>query len=227
MTTTKAKSKSVGINQKLYDIMCGLEYIQKDKRNDHFGYNYLSEQAIKTAIQPLLKEHRVMFFLKTCLVSQQGNLTSADFIAEFVDVDTGEKVEIGCHGQGQDNSDKGYPKSVTNAIKYVLTSTFLIPTGDDPEQGNGQPQTQPATHAAPAPETTLAGDGPTCPKCESFMRLKPAGETKSGRKYDAFWSCGKYPDCKGTVKAEVFEQELDGHQGTFVDDGLAAEDVFS
>jgi Topoisomerase DNA binding C4 zinc finger/PD-(D/E)XK nuclease superfamily len=39
--------------------------------------------------------------------------------------------------------------------------------------------------------TEVAGNNPKCPKCESDMQLK------SG-KYGDFWSCVKFPDCKGT-----------------------------
>jgi len=124
MTPTKAKSKVTGIHQKIHAMMKKLEYIQKDKTNDHFGYNYLSEQAIKAAIQPLLVEHGVVFLMKTTNVRETGNLTSSDFEGSFTDIDSGESIIIPCHGQGQDNSDKGYPKSVTNAIKYLMTSTL-------------------------------------------------------------------------------------------------------
>ncbi|MFC2142183.1 topoisomerase DNA-binding C4 zinc finger domain-containing protein [Acidobacteriota bacterium] len=34
---------------------------------------------------------------------------------------------------------------------------------------------------------------PACPDCESLMRLKK-------EKYGEFWSCSRFPDCKGTRK---------------------------
>ena len=39
--------------------------------------------------------------------------------------------------------------------------------------------------------TEVAGNNPKCPKCESDM------QRKSG-KFGDFWSCVKFPDCKGT-----------------------------
>jgi hypothetical protein len=36
-------------------------------------------------------------------------------------------------GTGEDNSDKGTYKGITGGLKYILMKTFLIYTGDDPE----------------------------------------------------------------------------------------------
>jgi hypothetical protein len=39
-------------------------------------------------------------------------------------------------GQAADNGDKALYKAMTGAVKYWLYKTFLVSTGDDPEQGN-------------------------------------------------------------------------------------------
>lgn len=49
-------------------------------------------------------------------------------------------------------------------------------------------------------------EGPKCPKCGASMKFKPAGQTKAGKKYGAFWSCSQYPDCKGSVKQEEWQK---------------------
>ena len=55
-----------------------------------------------------------------------------------MDSETGECVSGMFYGVGQDSGDKGIWKAVTGAIKYIMTSTFLIPTGDDPEKDEGK-----------------------------------------------------------------------------------------
>jgi hypothetical protein len=55
---------------------------------------------------------------------------------KFVDGDSGEILESTWPGEGQDNADKGCYKAITGAEKYALMKTFLIPTGDDPENEN-------------------------------------------------------------------------------------------
>ena len=51
----------------------------------------------------------------------------------FMDVDTGEFIGGQFMSAGHSRDDKGFYAAVTGAIKYILTSSFLIPTGDDPE----------------------------------------------------------------------------------------------
>jgi hypothetical protein len=52
----------------------------------------------------------------------------------FFDTESGESLEGTFCSQGSDTGDKGVFKAVTGAIKYILSSVFLIPTGGDPEE---------------------------------------------------------------------------------------------
>lgn len=124
---------NLNILKKLHAIMSELDYIQKDSRNEFHKYSYASEKAIKEAVHPLLVKHGVLFVLSGHESERSGEFTTAKFNFRFIDVETGEQLELFLCGQGQDKGDKGYWKAVTGAIKYILTSTFLIPTGDDPE----------------------------------------------------------------------------------------------
>jgi G3E family GTPase len=51
----------------------------------------------------------------------------------LVDSQTGERETIRVAGEGRDPGDKGPYKAMTGALKYALLQTFLIATGDDPE----------------------------------------------------------------------------------------------
>src|SRR6202045_3796544 len=51
----------------------------------------------------------------------------------FIDVDTGEEITAKVAGQGLDSGDKAPYKAMTGALKYALLQSFLIATGDDPE----------------------------------------------------------------------------------------------
>jgi len=131
---------------KLHAIMEEADYIQKDKRNAAQSYNYASEAAIKERLHGLLVKHKVLFTIsctgqtveaRTTAKGGDSNLTLARFGYAFHDVDTGEKLEGSFEAQGSDGQGKGIYKAITGAIKYILTSTFLIPTGDDPEDDDG------------------------------------------------------------------------------------------
>ncbi len=52
----------------------------------------------------------------------------------FTDVDTGEAITAKVAGQGLDSGDKAPYKAMTGALKYALLQSFLLATGDDPEE---------------------------------------------------------------------------------------------
>jgi len=125
--------------------MSEIEYIQKDKKNAFHNYSYASEQVIKETVHPLLVKHKVLFLpatshfeskeIETATKSgtRRSLLTSGSFGFIFFDVDSGESYEGSMPAAGMDEGDKGTYKAITGAIKYILTTAFLIPTGDDPE----------------------------------------------------------------------------------------------
>ena len=51
----------------------------------------------------------------------------------FADVDSGEEITAKVAGQGLDAGDKAPYKAMTGALKYALLQSFLLATGDDPE----------------------------------------------------------------------------------------------
>lgn len=127
--------------------MAEVERIGKDKTNSFHGYNYASEQAIKEALHPLLVKHGVVPIfdfsevkreIYTTAKGQRGAITDLTVAYKFYDMETGEFVGGTFVGTGDDGADKGTYKAITGAIKYILTSTFLIPTGDDPEKDTYQ-----------------------------------------------------------------------------------------
>ncbi len=128
---------------KLHVIMSEIKNIEKDKKNLMQKYEYTSEYAIKRTIQPPLKKHKVVFFPTKTESSVVGQVTTSRggklFITKtsltftFYDVDSGESLSGVVEGTGSDSNDKGIYKALTGAIKYALTSTFLIPTGEDAE----------------------------------------------------------------------------------------------
>lgn len=135
---------------KLHAVMGDVAYIKRDAKNDFHRYSYASEAAIKSALHKAFVEHRIVFLLSVVDVQDRDAadtksgkkqwITRAVVEYEFTDIDTGYSVAKLFAGQGIDGEDKGLYKSVTGAIKYVLTSAFLIETGDDPESETDQGQ---------------------------------------------------------------------------------------
>ena len=141
---------------KIHAVMCDVEYIQKDKVNQHHGYSYASELAIKQALGAAFRKHSIVFQLETMEAStlpvelgkydKAGDVrmsTIAKCRYTFWDVASGESLSGEFMSSGPARDDKGLWAATTNAIKYILTSTFLIPTGDDAESDVNHPAPQP------------------------------------------------------------------------------------
>ena len=137
------QSSLVLLLQKLHRIMEQSPYLQKDKKNTHDGYNYLSEEKIKEHFQGMFAKERLMFLPvgtqitksvdTTTSTGKPTHLTEVVFNYQIVDVDTGFFISGSSSGQGEDRADKGVYKAITGALKYALTTTFLLPAGNDPE----------------------------------------------------------------------------------------------
>ena len=155
-------SAKVQLYRKLAAVYKAVRYIQKDRKNDFHGYRYASEAAIKDKLHEAFVENGLI--LLPPIIDEvrdesreekdsRGNLkvtlvTTIKVRFKIADVDTGEEVEGQIYGRGVDPLDKGIYKSITGALKYHLTTAFLIPTGDDPEAdegtgGNSTGQTKP------------------------------------------------------------------------------------
>lgn len=145
---------------KLRAILTAVERIEKDKHNQQGGYQYASEKAIKETLHPLFMEHGLILVpVEQEMVNftpptgdKRSYITTVRCKFAIVDLDTGAYLPMEQLASGGDSLDKGTFKAVTGAIKYVLTTLFLIPTGDDPEKDDAprqrqQPQARSAARA--------------------------------------------------------------------------------
>lgn len=123
--------------------------VSKSGRNDFHRYDYATEADIVREVRATLAEEGICW-LPSVISATTEELPGSKRGERVTTVE----IEIAwCHsgggvhltrwrGQGADASDKGYYKAYTGAIKYALLKTFLIPTGDDPEQD--EPRRAPA-----------------------------------------------------------------------------------
>ena len=138
--------------QKLAEITNEIERIPKNGHNDFHNYDYALESDIKD-VRPLLvaqnlfmlsdEKSRSVTEIKTQKGTQQ--LVTLEIEYTIFDGDTGETIKFTGFGDGQDAGDKAVYKAKTGALKYALTSLFLIPTGDDPETEGKKPLQPPKT----------------------------------------------------------------------------------
>lgn len=139
----------MSLYRKLYAVMEEVDRIGKDKRNEQGNYRYASEHVIKETFHPLFVKHKLLLLpiaqrLLEITPAAQGKsmaMTTIQCTYKVVDIETGEFEVLQIVGSGSDSTDKGAYKANTGALKYMLTTMFIIPTGDDPE-GEGGPPTQ-------------------------------------------------------------------------------------
>lgn len=139
---TKAKVDNSNIYKKMLNIMNNMSRVPKNGYNSYNKYKYVKEEDLVDYIRPLLVENGLAF--TSNMVEQERNEDFTKVKMEFtlVDVDTQETLTSIYWGEGQDKQDKGIYKAVTGAEKYFLMKTFLVATGDDPEEDTKDVQPQ-------------------------------------------------------------------------------------
>lgn len=170
----KPPTPSGGLIRKLAAIMAAVDRIPKRGHNQFHGYKYATESDVVEAVRKELADRHVMLFTNVInretieIKNRKGNteyMTHVDAEFTFVDGETGETHTFRMSGGGQDSGEKGVFKAITGTKKYALMTTFLIPTGDDPENDsdsgdhkdrNQRPQAnrqdQPRPQQQPTPE---------------------------------------------------------------------------
>lgn len=128
------------IKGRLLAALADVGAIQKDAKNDHHGYSYLSENAVKEAAHAAQVAHGVMpdaillDVLKDEWVpgtkNRMRNMVSARVTLHF-----GEGRYQGA-ASGVDYDDKALTKAQTGALREAWKGLFTIATGQDPEADN-------------------------------------------------------------------------------------------
>lgn len=213
ITPKEGASDEVRLLIKMHAIMSELSNISKDKTNAFHKYSYASEEAIKRAVHPLLVTHGVLFSMNIGTINVEGEKVLVSTEYSFTDVETGFSKAGTFVGSGQDSGDKAVYKAITGAIKYIMTTTFLIPTGDDVEGDSATDKSAAVkSYAQPAPSSpggaaSRAGAMPSAPDgIHTFMVEDVfSSTTKAGDPYKALSTeIGKIMAWKET-ESQVFK----------------------
>jgi hypothetical protein len=146
----------LNLRQKLAEVRRRIGYVQKRGHNERFNYSYVTAADIAGSVGDILSELGVVVI--PCLenityesAAGRGETTRMARVVmayTFSDVDSGEEIVAKVAGQGLDSGDKAPYKAMTGALKYALLQSFLLATGDDPEEERVNPasQTPPGHH---------------------------------------------------------------------------------
>jgi hypothetical protein len=135
----------LNLRQKLAEVRRRIGYVQKRGHNERFNYSYVTAADIAGSVGDILAELGVVVIPKLEEISYESAASRGEAIRmarvvmayTFADVDSGEEVIAKVAGQGLDSGDKAPYKAMTGALKYALLQSFLLATGDDPEDERG------------------------------------------------------------------------------------------
>jgi hypothetical protein len=168
--------------QKLIWIMSQVERIPKNGENKFHKYKYALESDVKDACRKYMADAGVLMTFAVNGTEQiRDDIVRVFSTIKFYDAETSEYIEFDMAGDGQDKNDKGIYKAITGSTKYALMSTFLIPTGDDPEKDSEKnPEKKKASKTEPhSPKPEVE----TKPKLAT-VKQKNAIEAIIGKHFD-------------------------------------------
>ena len=131
----------LNLRQKLAEVRRRIGYVQKRGHNERSNYSYVTAADIAGSVGDILAELGVVIIPRLEDISYESAVArgEATLMARvvmaytFFDVDSGEEIIAKVAGQGLDPGDKAPYKAMTGALKYALLQSFLLATGDDPE----------------------------------------------------------------------------------------------
>ena len=135
------------------------EGISKDRKNEQQGYKFRGIDDIYNAVAPLLAANGLCIMptysnrTKEERTNQKGTVifnVTVEGTFDFVSTEDGSRHTVKTFGEAMDSGDKATNKAMTAAFKYALRESFLISTGDDPDDTASEP-TASSTRRAVAP----------------------------------------------------------------------------
>ncbi len=150
----------LNLRQKLAEVRRRIGYIQKRGHNERSNYSYVTAADIAGSVGDILAELGVVVIPRLEDISYESaagrgegtRMARVVMAYTFADVDSGEEIIAKVAGQGLDPGDKAPYKAMTGALKYALLQSFLLATGDDPEDDRLDRIT------AANPERLISGD---------------------------------------------------------------------
>lgn len=141
----------------------------KGGMNDYDNYGYAREEDWHAATMPALLENGLVLLFSTVVVSdaierptKKGGVEynrTVHGVARLLH-SSGEWIQVGCSGEGQDRGDKAIYKAITGMKKYGYATILALPTSDDPEKHRDKDEHDAAPTPKP-PASPPKGNGPT------------------------------------------------------------------
>lgn len=131
------------LRQKLGEVRRRIGYIRKRGHNQLHDYSYVTAADIAGTIGDILAELGVIIIPRLESIAYEAQapgranptrIARVIMTYTFADANSGDEVTVKVAGEGLDVGDKASYKAMTGALKYALLQSFLLATGDDPEE---------------------------------------------------------------------------------------------
>jgi hypothetical protein len=195
------RTEGFSLKEKLAEVRRRIGYIQKRGHNERFNYTYVTAADLASAVGDALADLGVVIVPRLESIAYESvspnhsapqSITRVVMSYTFMDVDGAEQITVKIPGEGRDPGDKGPYKAMTGALKYALLQSFLIATGDDPEDeradgsqhavGNGNGGSDPVISAEQASQIyeLIEQTGTDVAKMLEYFKISKIEEMTAG-----------------------------------------------
>jgi hypothetical protein len=184
--------QELNLREKFAEVRRRLGYVQKRGHNERHNYNYVTAADLAGSVGDILAELGVVVIPQLQSISTETPRSSSERIARivmnyrFVDARSGEELTVRVAGEGADAGDKAPYKAMTGALKYALLQSFLLATGDDPEEERADSRSALGSERVITPEQVrelqglIEETGTELERVLAYYRISALGEMTEG-----------------------------------------------
>lgn len=143
-TDPDTMARRAKLYSKINKVIVAMKRVAKNGRNTFHNYSYATESDLVDAIRDQIEDVALTLLPPVVLgfemVERPKSKGGTDYVARvtiqysIADCETGEVQTAILVAEGSDSLDKAFYKAYSGGTKYFLMKTFLVSTGDDPEQ---------------------------------------------------------------------------------------------
>ena len=188
----QSNPQELNLREKFAEVRRRLGYVQKRGHNERHNYSYVTAADLAGSVGDILAELGVVVIPQLQSISTETPRSSSDRIARvvmnyrFVDARSGEELSVRVAGEGADPGDKAPYKAMTGALKYALLQSFLLSTGDDPEDERANSRAALGSERVITPEQVrelqglIEETGTELERVLAYYRVSALGEMTEG-----------------------------------------------
>lgn len=200
------------IYSKLGEVMKEVTAIDKTRKNEQQGFMFRGIEDFMNELHNSFAKHGIIILPHELehiqesyeVKNSRGEVklqfrTRVHMEFKFISTEDGSFVEADGWGEAADNADKGYNKTKSIALKYVLMQMFLVPTKDiaDPDKETPEEVTAKVSKskkAAPAPAPAEGND-------DLYLVKQLIKEAKTKEELLKIWN--DWPEAHDQIKGDL------------------------